>query len=61
VQDAEIPLVQGNHFALEMDHFSSCILNNLEPRTPGAEGLADMRVIAAIEKSIHSGGIVKVA
>jgi predicted dehydrogenase len=30
-----------NHFAAEMDHFSRCILDGTEPRTPGNEGLCD--------------------
>ena len=34
-----------------MDHFSDCVLNGKDPRTPGEEGLADMRVIAAIEEA----------
>ncbi|HEX6961817.1 MAG TPA: Gfo/Idh/MocA family oxidoreductase [Lacipirellula sp.] len=44
-----------------MEHFSECILNNKEPRTPGEEGLADMRVMAAIEESAASGKAVKLA
>jgi predicted dehydrogenase len=44
-----------NHFAAEMEHFSQCILNNQPPRTPGEEGLADMRVMAAIEESARTG------
>ncbi|KXV21117.1 hypothetical protein AD935_08810, partial [Gluconobacter japonicus] len=30
-----------NQFALEIDHFADCILNDLTPRTPGEEGLRD--------------------
>jgi len=50
-----------NHFAAEMDHFSDCILRGKSPRTPGAEGLADMRAIGAIEESCRSGRSVRVA
>ncbi len=49
-----------DHFAAEMDHFAECILRDKEPRTPGAEGLADMQIIAAIEESIRTGRSTKV-
>ena len=44
-----------NHFAAEMDHFSECVLSDKDPPTPGEEGLADMRVIAAIEEAARTG------
>jgi predicted dehydrogenase len=37
-----------NQFALEMDHFSDCIVNNKKPYTPGEEGLQDHRIMAAL-------------
>jgi predicted dehydrogenase len=48
-----------DHFALEMDHFSDCVMNNTEPLTPGEEGLKDMRIIAAIYESARTGKPVK--
>jgi len=51
----EHELTAVNHFAAEMDHFSNCLLKDEVPRTPGAEGLADMRVLAAMAESIRSG------
>ena len=42
-------------FAAEMDHFSDCMLNNKTPRTPGAMGVADMRIITAIQAAMHNG------
>ena len=48
-----------DHFAAEMDHFAECILKDKQPRTPGVEGLTDMRIIAAIEESIRTGRSVK--
>jgi predicted dehydrogenase len=48
-------LPERNHFALEMDHFSECILNDTAPLTPGEEGLKDMRVIAAIYEAARTG------
>jgi predicted dehydrogenase len=58
---AELLIGQVNHFAAEMDHFSDCVLNGKDPRTPGEEGLADMRVIAAIEEAARTGRAVRVA
>ena len=55
----EKDMPQRDHFAAEMDHFSDCVLNDRKPRTPGEEGLADMRVIAAIEESARTGKTVK--
>lgn len=57
---AEQMLEQVDHFAAEMDHFSTCILEGHATKTPGEEGLADMRVMAAIEESIRTGRTVKV-
>jgi predicted dehydrogenase len=48
-------MTEVNHFAEEMDHLSRCILEDLRPRTPGEEGLADMRVLAAMDDSIRQG------
>ncbi len=59
-RDAELKLDPVNHFAAEMDHFSECVRADREPRTPGEEGLADMRVIAAIEEAAKSGRSVRV-
>lgn len=53
-------LKPADHFASEMDHMAECVLKNQEPRTPGTEGLADMRLIAAIEDSIRTGKSTKV-
>jgi predicted dehydrogenase len=58
-QIEERKLEPKNHFALEMDHLASCVLGNKRPRTPGQEGLQDMRVIAAIYRAAESGGTVK--
>ena len=44
-----------NHFASEMDHLCECLIAGTEPRTTGDMGLADMRIIQAIEESWMSG------
>ncbi len=50
-----------DHFALEMDHFSDCVMNNTEPLTPGEEGLKDLRIMTAIYESARTGKPVKLA
>ena len=52
-------LPQRDHFALEMDHFSTSIMNNTEPLTPGEEGLKDLRVMMAIYEAAKTGKTVK--
>lgn len=56
----EIVLDPQNHFAAEMDHFSECVLEGKEPRTPGEMGLADMRIMAAIDEAIEIGRAVRI-
>ncbi len=50
----------ADHFTCEMDHFSDCVLNGKTCLTPGAMGLADMQVIAAIEEAAKTGQTQKV-
>ena len=38
-------------FQAEAEHFSHCIRDNLQPQSPGEEGLRDMRYIAEIYRS----------
>jgi predicted dehydrogenase len=59
-EEQHLTLPTVDHFAKEMDHFAECIMNDKQPWTPGEEGLADHRVMAAIEKSIAEGRTVKV-
>ena len=42
-------------FALELDHFASCIRTNKQPYTPGEEGAQDMRIMEAIFQSARDG------
>jgi predicted dehydrogenase len=53
-------LPQPDQFAAEMDDFSECILRGRPTRVPGEEGLADLRAIEAIYRSIAEGRTVKV-
>ena len=46
-----------DQFAGETKYFSDCVLENKEPEPDGEEGLCDVCVIKAIEKSIVSGKV----
>jgi predicted dehydrogenase len=56
----QFEMKEVNQFAAEMDHFSECVLDGKDPRSPGEEGLADLRVIAAIAEAAKSGKTVAV-
>ena len=45
------PARDPSHFKAEAEHFSHCVLNNLEPQSPGEEGLRDMKYITKIYRS----------
>ena len=57
-EDRDLP--QRDHFALEMDHMSECVMENKDPLTPGEEGLRDLRLMTAIYEAARSGKTVKV-
>ena len=46
---------KSDQFAPELLYFSDCILRGLEPEPSGEEGLADVRVIEALNRSIEIG------
>jgi len=46
-------------FGNETQYFSDCILNDLHPEADGEEGLLDMHVLAAIERSLETGETVR--
>jgi glucose-fructose oxidoreductase len=50
---------QHDQFGAELVYFSQCILQNREPEPGGLEGLADVRVVEALLKSMRSGQAVK--
>lgn len=52
-------LTPKNQFALEMDHFSRCIQENIRPHTPGEEGLQDQILMEAIYEAARTGSPVK--
>ena len=44
-----------DQFAAEISYFSDCILEGKDPEPSGEEGLADVRVVEAIYRSVQSG------
>lgn len=47
-----------DQFASELIYFSNCILNDTKPEPSGLEGLADVRVIEALYKSLQERRVV---
>ncbi|MGC2718787.1 MAG: Gfo/Idh/MocA family oxidoreductase, partial [Candidatus Acidiferrales bacterium] len=50
-----------DQFAAELVYFSDCIRKNKQPEPGGTEGLADVRIIAALQESAANGKPVAVA
>jgi glucose-fructose oxidoreductase len=50
-----------DQFAAEILYFSDCVLEDRVPEPSGEEGLADVRVLRAIERSAESGRPVKLS
>lgn len=55
-----VPPTKNQH-AGQLDHLAECIINGTDPIVPGEEGLADLRVIEAIYRSIREGQRVRLA
>ncbi|HTR67555.1 MAG TPA: Gfo/Idh/MocA family oxidoreductase [Terriglobales bacterium] len=55
----EIELPVRDHFQMEMDHMSACVMENREPLTPGEEGLRDLTIMMGIYEAARSGKMVK--
>jgi predicted dehydrogenase len=51
VIDEANPQKNPYQFTAQADHFSNCVQNNLEPKTPGEEGLRDLRYITEIYRA----------
>jgi glucose-fructose oxidoreductase len=50
---------KSDQFASELLYFSDCVLNNRDPETSGEEGLADVRIIEGMLRSITTGRRIK--
>jgi predicted dehydrogenase len=59
-EELEPQIENKNHFQLELDAFAQAVLGDKPVKTPGQDGLADLRVMAAIEKSIRESRPMKV-
>jgi glucose-fructose oxidoreductase len=46
---------KSDQFAPELLYFSDCVLNNRDPEPSGEEGLADIRIIEGMHRSISNG------
>ncbi len=57
-EEQNIP--EQNQFALEMDHLSESIMNNKQPKTPGEEGLQDVKLMQLIYEAARTGRTIKV-
>jgi predicted dehydrogenase len=57
----ERDLGQRDHFALEMDHLSECVMNDTRPLTPGEDGLQDLKLMMAIYEAARSGKTVRMS
>jgi predicted dehydrogenase len=55
----EPQIKEQNQFALMMDHFAECVREKKSPRTPGEEGLRDLRYMLTIYEAAKSGRIMK--
>jgi predicted dehydrogenase len=51
----EITFPQVDHFGGQIAYFSDCIVSGTPPEADGEEGLADMRVLLAIEEAARTG------
>lgn len=54
-----VPFQQVDHFSGQIGYFSDCILNWTPPEADGEEGLADMRVLLAIDEAARSGTTIR--
>jgi glucose-fructose oxidoreductase len=53
-------IAKRDQFAAELSYFSDCILNNAAPVPSGLEGLADVRIIRALQDSARSNRPVSI-
>jgi predicted dehydrogenase len=58
--EGEMNLPEINQQAAQMDDFSKCIIENTESDASGEEGLADLKVMESVYRSIKSGKKEKV-
>jgi predicted dehydrogenase len=54
-KEDKITYKNTDHFGGEMKYFSDCILHDIDPEPDAEEGLADVRVLEAIQRSLETG------
>jgi predicted dehydrogenase len=54
-KEDKISYKNTDHFGGEMKYFSDCILHDIDPEPDAEEGLADVRVLEAIQRSLETG------
>jgi glucose-fructose oxidoreductase len=57
-EERRVQMPEGNQFAAEMDHLSEAVTANSEPKTPGEEGLRDVRIMQAAYRAAQEGRTV---
>ena len=57
-EERQIP--EGNQFASMLDHMAECANQNKRPKTPGEEGLRDVRLMLAIYEAARTGNRLRV-
>ena len=58
IEERTLPV--RDHFAMQMDHMSGCVMDDKQPLTPGEEGLRDLKLMMAIYEAARTGRTVKV-
>jgi predicted dehydrogenase len=54
-EQRRVQIQDGNQFANEMDHFVKAIDEGSEPKTPGEEGLRDIRILQQVYRAAAEG------
>ncbi len=54
-----ITIPQANQFAAMLDEMALSVKERRAPKTPGEEGLRDVRILEAIYRAAESGGVVR--
>jgi predicted dehydrogenase len=60
-KEDKISYKNTDHFGGEMKYFSDCILHDIDPEPDAEEGLADVRVLEAIQRSLATGQVQTLA
>ncbi len=59
-QQCEEKLPLNNHFRLEIEHFSDCVLNQTQPRLSLADAKTNCRVIVSALESVTQGNHIRI-